>query len=175
MIKRGCLAGFVVAYLALPAAVGAQTLWRGAAIGQDLPALQRALPGSMAPAAPLTLSAGEVEGLSLPGQSLEGAPGEAHLFLRDGRLSSVQLQVPVLPVGRSASNVAFARRVAQTFTKTEGRPYSCVDDHFAAITRFECKWLRGEVVIHESYLDVNGQAPLFYVAYRRADDPAFDS
>ena len=175
MIKPRGLAAVLAAFLGLPAAVGAQTLWQGAAIGQDLPALQRELPGATAPAIPLALSAGEVEGLVLPGQSLQGAQGEAHLFLRDGRLSSVQLQVPAMPVGRSEANLAFARRVAQAFTRGEGRPYSCVDDHFAAIARFDCKWLRGEVVIHESYLDVNGQAPLFYVAYRRADDPAFDS
>ncbi len=175
MIKRRRLLGALVACLALPSAAGAQTLWRGAAVGQDLATLERTLPGAVAPVDPLVLSAGEVEGLSVPGQTLEGTAGEAHLFLRDGRLSSVQLRVPVLPAGRSASNLAFARRVAQSFTKAEGRPYDCVDDQFAAISRFDCKWLHGEVVMHEFYVDVNGQAPLFYVAYRRADDPAFDS
>ena len=175
MINRALSSGVLLACLALPGASGAQALWRGAAIGQDLPALHRVLPGGGPPSAPLVLSAGEVEGLSVPAQSLDGTTADAHLFLRDGRLSSVQLRVAALPDGRSDTNLGFARRVAQAFTKTEGQPYSCVDDRFASITRFECKWLRGEVVIHEFYLDVDGQAPLFYIAYRRADDPAFDS
>ena len=152
-----------------------QTLWRNAVVGQGLIALQHQFPAAVAPKEPQVLSAGEVEGLRLNGVELGGVPVQVHFFLRDARLSSVQLSAPFLKPGQSDSNLAFARRVARMITADGGPPYNCVDDRFAAIGRYECKWLRGDVTIHVSYLDVSGQAPFFYLAYRRADDPAFDS
>ena len=173
-VRLGLIASAAI-LLASTGAAAAQTLWRGSAVGERPDTLRRRFPGAAIPQQALVLSAGEVEGLRLVGQSLEGAPVQAHFFFRDGRLSSVQLRAPSLLTGHSGSNLDFVRKVAGEITAAGGAPYNCVDNRFAAITRYECKWLRGEVVVHESYLDVAGQAPVFYVAFRRADDPAFDS
>ena len=159
---------------AASAPASAQVLWRGATVGDRADALHRRFPQATPPAHPDILSGGEVEALRLPLASLGGAPATASLFLRDGALAGVELRNRTLPSGASAANLAFAQSVAAEIGREAGVGYDCGATRIAGVSQYTCRWISGDVAIREYYLDVAGQAPVFFVAYRRADDPAFD-
>ena len=89
-------------------------------------------------------------------------------------LVSVELTLADLEPARSARNVQLARSIAVDLTGRYGGGYDCGDCSLADATAYECKWLRAPLSVRLWYMDAAGQAPLFYVAYRQADDPGYN-
>jgi hypothetical protein len=149
-------------------------LWRGAKIGMSLSDVQARFPSARTPADPVTLTGGETDALELADTTLAGRPATARFYFKDAELVSVQLTLAALPVGRSADNMAMARAVAADLDRTYGEPYDCGDRSFSQIAAYGCKWLQKPLAVRLWYMDTAGQQPLFYVAYRQADDPGYN-
>ncbi len=149
-------------------------LWRGARVGMNAGEVRRLFPAASAPPAPTMLTGGEVDRLQLAGAFLGGVTATAHFFFKDGGLVSVELFLPDLPVGSSRRNLAEVGRIAADLTARYGAPYDCGEKGGADVTAYGCKWLRSPLSVRLWYMDVAGQAPLSYVAFRQADDPGYD-
>ena len=67
-----------------------------------------------------------------------------------------------------------ARGIAVDLTGRYGGGYDCGDRSLGDVTAYECKWLRAPLSVRLWYMDTAGEAPLFYVAYRQADDPGYN-
>ena len=149
-------------------------LWRGARIGMDVAAVKRIFPSALAPMTPTTLTGGEGDALELAGVDLDGRLATAHFFFKDGGLISVQLGLPALRPGASAANMADMARLSGELTRSLGEAYDCGDRSESDITAYGCKWLKKPLAVRLWYMDVAGQAPLFYLAFRQADDPGYN-
>ena len=149
-------------------------LWRGAKVGMDVTAVRRAFPAAVPPATPTILTGGEIDRLQLSAVDLDGRRAVAHFFFKEGGLVSVELTLPGLKPGESAANARDMARLAEHLTGTYGDAYDCGDRSESDITAYGCKWLRKPLSIRLWYMDVAGQAPLFYLAFRQADDPGYD-
>lgn len=149
-------------------------LWRGAKVGMRVDQVRALFPAATPPPVPSTLTGGEVDRLQLAGVRLAGQVAVAHFFFKDAELVSVELSLPGLRPAASAANVETVRSVAAAFTARYGQAYDCGDRSFGDVTAYECKWLDKPLSIRLWYMDTAGQAPLFYLAYRQADDPGYN-
>jgi hypothetical protein len=73
-----------------------------------------------------------------------------------------------------AVNLTLARDLAGRLTARYGEPFDCGDKSYAGLGLYACKWLQGPIIIRLWYLDASGQAPSLRIAFRRADDAAYD-
>ena len=149
-------------------------LWRGAKVGMTASEVRVLFPTTIPPVAPAPLTGGEVDRLQLAGVELAGRPAVAHFFFKDAALVAVELTLIGLRSSASVANVQTAKNIAQTFDAQYGQAYDCGDRSFDEVTTYECKWLRKPLSVRLWYMDTAGQAPLFYVAFRQADDPGYD-
>ena len=149
-------------------------LWRGAKVGMSVGQVQRLFPGGVAPAQPTTLTGGEVDRLQLAGVDLDGHAAVAHFFFRDAALLSVELTLADVLPAASVRNVEIAKHISADLTARYGAGYDCGDESFGDVAAYECKWLKGRLSIRLWYMDTAGQGPLFYLAYRQADDPSYN-
>lgn len=161
----------------IPTVAGAMPgleLWRGAKIGMSIAEVRRLFPAARPPEAPMVLTGGEVDRLELTSVDLESRAATARFFFKGGGLVSVELSLPSLRPAATAENMSAAREIGERFTARYGRSYDCGDRSFGEIDAYGCKWLKSPLSIRLWYMDVAGQAPLFYVAYRQANDPGYN-
>ena len=136
--------------------------------------VRRLFPAAQPPAGAVVLTGGESELLELGGVALAGHPAIARFYFKQSELVSVQVGVTDLRPSRSASNEDAARSIADALSRSFGKGYDCGDRSLGDLTAYECKWLRKPLSIRLWYMDVAGQSPLFYVAYRQSDDPGYN-
>jgi hypothetical protein len=98
----------------------------------------------------------------------------AHFYFKGDGLVAVNINLPDLKPAASAQNVRDMQRIAAGLTAQYGTGYDCGDKSKSNITAYGCKWLKSPLSVRLWYMDVAGQAPLFYLAYRQADDPGYD-
>lgn len=149
-------------------------LWRGAKVGMSAEDVQRLFPGSRPPRQTTILTGGQVDTLQLETVDLNGRPATAHFYFAGRQLVAVELTASVFQPGQPTRNIAMAQSIADSFTATYGPGYDCGPKSLGDIGMYECKWLKGRLSVQLLYMDVAGQAPLFYVAYRQADDPSYN-
>ena len=149
-------------------------LWRGAKVGMGVSQVLALFHGAAAPPNPTTLTGGEVDRLQLTGVDLAGHPAVAHFYFNNDELVSVQLSLNDLRAAASVKNITAAEQISAEISALYGASYDCGDKSFADVAAYECKWLKKPLSIRLWYMDTSGQAPLFYLAYRQADDPGYN-
>jgi len=149
-------------------------LWRGAKVGMSAGEVQRLFPTATAPSTLTTLTGGQVDRLQLETIDLQGRPAIAHFYFAGPQLVAVELTAAGFTPGKPTDNLALAKRIADGYSATYGQGYDCGPKSLGDVGVYECKWLKGRLSIQLWYMDVAGQAPLFYVAYRQADDPSYN-
>lgn len=149
-------------------------LWRGAKVGMGVAEVGRLFPAAVPPTTPTVLTGGELDRLQLSGVELDGRPAIARFFFKGPELTSVELNFPGLRPAASETNIALVKQVASHLGLTYGQGYDCGDKSSGNIDVYECKWLRGPLSVRLWYMDVAGQAPLFYLAFRQASDPSYN-
>ena len=149
-------------------------LWRGAKVGMSVSQIQALFHGAATPAHPTVLTGGEIDRLQLAGVDLAGHPSVAHFYFNNDELVSVQLSLTDLKAAASVQNLKAAERISSEISLLYGVSYDCGDKSFADVAAYECKWLRKPLSVRLWYMDTAGQAPLFYLAYRQADDPGYN-
>ena len=149
-------------------------LWRGALIGMTYSQVLQKFAAATPPIRPSILTGGEVDRLILPGIDLQGYPAVAHFFFKGNELVSVELIISALKSDAAATNIETARRISNGLTEQYRQPYNCGEKSFGDLDAFECKWLKPPLSIRLWYMDVAGQLPLFYVAFRQVSDPGYD-
>ena len=149
-------------------------LWQGAKVGMTVADVRRQFPAAVVPATPTILTGGQVDRLMLAEQDLAGRPATAHFYFAGSELVSVELTVSDLRPAERARNLSEARTIAAHYTAQYRTSYDCGSRSLGDIDAYECKWLSDRVSIQLWYMDVAGQAPLFYVAYKQADDPSYN-
>jgi hypothetical protein len=171
---RGALFALIACAFACPDRVTAQELWRGLELGASPKDVREVIPDATQPLSPVTLADGETDDLATHGIFYGDRLMEVRFFFRDGGLSSVQLTPDrVKPADRTA-NLAFAHALTDQLTSRYGVPFDCGDRSYADVGLYECKWLAKPIVIRLWYLDAEGQAPSIRIAFRKADDAAYD-
>ena len=164
--------------LLAPPSVADQTppvdLWHGAEVGMNVAQVERLFPSAAPPQVATLLTGGETDLLELHGVDLNGHVAVAHFYFRGGSLAAVNVNLTDLKPSVSAQNVNDMHRIASDLTASYGAEYDCGDKSESSITAYGCKWLQGPLSIRLWYMDVAGQAPLFYLAYRPAADPGYD-
>jgi len=149
-------------------------LWRGAKVGMTVDDVRRLFPLAAAAKTPNILTGGQVDLLQLGDADLGGRPATAHFYFKGPELQAVELTASGFKPGAPAANMALAKGLADGYAAALGPGYDCGSRSLADIDIYECKWLKGRLSIQLLYMDVAGQAPLFYVAYRQADDPSYN-
>jgi hypothetical protein len=149
-------------------------LWRGAKVGMSADEVQRLFPRAGSPSKPTILTGGQMDRLQLEPIDLDGRPATAHFYFAGPQLVAVELTASGFKSGEPAHNIERAKRIAAGYSATYGQGYDCGDKSLGDIAAYECKWLKGRLSIQLWYMDVAGQAPLFYIAYRQADDPSYN-
>lgn len=149
-------------------------LWRGAKVGMSAAEVQRLFPLAGPPANSTILTGGQVDRLQLEPIDLNGRPATAHFYFAGPQLVAVELTASGFKPGKPARNIELAKSIADGYSATYGPGYDCGPKSLGDIAVYECKWLKGRLSIQLWYMDVAGQAPLFYVAYRQADDPSYN-
>jgi hypothetical protein len=149
-------------------------LWRGAKVGMSEAEVQRLFPQATPPAQLTTLTGGQVDRLQLDAVDLQGRPATAHFYFAGPQLVAVELTASGFKPGQPTGNMALAQSIAAGYSATYGQGYDCGSKSLGDVGAYECKWLKGRLSIQLWYMDVAGQAPLFYIAYRQADDPSYN-
>jgi hypothetical protein len=149
-------------------------LWRGAKVGMSEAEVQRLFPLARPPAKSSTLTSGQLERLQLELVDLDGRPATAHFYFSGSLLVTVELTASGFEPGQPTRNMELAKSIAASYSATYGQGYDCGPKSLGDISVYECKWLKGSLSVQLWYMDVAGQAPLFYVAYRQADDPSYN-
>lgn len=149
-------------------------LWRGAKVGMNAAEVQHLFPLASSPAKLTTLTGGQVDLLQLEPIDLDGRPGIAHFYFSGPQLVTVELTASGFKPGEPVQNMELAQRIADSYSAAYGQGYDCGPKSLGDVAAYECKWLQGRLSIQLWYMDVAGQAPLFYVAYRQADDPSYN-
>jgi hypothetical protein len=149
-------------------------LWRGAKVGMSDVEVQRLFPKAAAPPKETILTGGQVDRLQLEATDLQGRPATAHFYFAGPQLVAVELTATGFKPGEPTRNLARAMSIAKAYAATYGQGYDCGDKSLGDVGAYECKWLKGRLSIQLWYMDVAGQAPLFYIAYRQADDPSYN-
>ena len=149
-------------------------LWRGAKVGMSVAEVRYHFPGASPPFKPNVLTGGQIDRLQLSHQTLVEHPSIAHFYFEGPQLVSVELTATDFKPGERLRNLEEARNIAANYTSHYGAGYDCGSRSLGDINVYECKWLRGRLSIQLWYMDVAGQAPLFYVAYKQADDPSYN-
>jgi hypothetical protein len=149
-------------------------LWRGAKVGMTVTDVRRLFPLAAPPEKRNTLTGGQVDLLQLPSADLDGRPATAHFYFAGPELVAVELTASGFKPGERISNMALAKAIADRYAASYGPGYDCGSRSLGDVDVYECKWLKGRLSIQLWYMDVAGQAPLFYVAYRQADDPSYN-
>jgi hypothetical protein len=149
-------------------------LWRGAKVGMSAGEVQHLFPSAGSPPNPTILTGGQVDRLQLEPVNLNGRSGTAHFYFAGPQLVAVELTALGFKPGEPAHNIERAKSIAASYSATYGQGYDCGEKSLGDIAAYECKWLKGRLSIQLWYMDVAGQAPLFYIAYRQADDPSYN-
>ena len=149
-------------------------LWRGAKVGMSETEVRRLFPLAQPPAKPTILTGGQWERLQLDAVDLNGQAATAHFYFASSQLVIVELTASGFESGQPTRNMVLAKSIAASYSATYGQGYDCDLKSLGDISAFECKWLKGPLSIQLWYMDVAGQAPLFHVAYRQADDPSYN-
>ena len=121
-----------------------------------------------------TLADGETDDLATHGLFLGDRLMEVRFFFRDNGLTSVQLTPVAADVQTHAQNLRLATDIADRLTARFGAPFDCGDKTYAGIGLYACKWLDGPIIVRLWLLDAQGQAPTLKIAFRKADDAAYD-
>jgi hypothetical protein len=122
----------------------------------------------------ITLADGETDDLTTDGIFYGDRLMEVRFFFRDEGLTSVQLTPVAVDAQSKAANLQLARDLALHLTAEYGAAFDCGDRSYAGVGLYACKWLNGPIIVRLWYLDVHGQAPTLRIAYRKADDAAYD-
>ena len=149
-------------------------LWQGARVGMDMAALKRQFPAAVSNREPTALTGGQTDLLELDGLNLAGHRSSAHFYFFGNKLITVELTVSDLQASASARNVQSVQTIAAAYSARFGPGYDCGSKSLGDVDVYECKWLHGRVAVQLWYMDVAGQAPLFYLAFKQADDPAYN-
>jgi hypothetical protein len=149
-------------------------LWRGAKVGMSEAEVQRLFPLAGPPAKSTILTSGQLERLQLESVDLNGRSATAHFYFSGSQLVTVELTASGFEPGQPTRNMELAKSIAASYSATYGQGYDCGLKSLGDISAYECKWLKGPLSVQLWYMDVAGQAPLFYVAYRQADDPSYN-
>jgi hypothetical protein len=168
------LCAIIACVFAYPDSAAAQALWRGLEVGASLKRVRDAFPDATQPLSVTTLADGETDDLTTRGISLGDRLMEVRFFFRDNGLTSVQLSPAATETQSQAVNLKLARDLADRLSARYGAPFDCGDKSYAGLGLYACKWLQGPIIIRLWYLDASGQAPSLRIAFRRADDAAYD-
>jgi hypothetical protein len=171
---RGAVCAFIAAVFAYPDRAPAQELWRGLEVGASVNGVRRVFPDATQPLSVSILADGETDDLTTHGLFLGDRLMEVRFFFRDDGLTSVQLTPVATGAQGTGQNLALAKDLATRLTSRYGSPFDCGDKSYADVDLYACKWLRGPIIIRLWYLDAHGQAPTLRIAFRKADDAAYD-
>ena len=171
--RRGAGYALIAWVFAYPTCAPGQELWRGLEVGASLKSVRQAFPDATQPLSVTTLADGETDDLTTHALSLGDRLVEARFFFRDGGLTSVQL-VPVARRADPAATLQMAKRFSALLSERYGSPFDCGDNSYAGVGLYRCKWLSGPIIIRLWYLDAAGESPSLRVAFRKADDAAYD-
>jgi hypothetical protein len=149
-------------------------LWRGLEVGASLKSVRAVFPDATQPLSVTTLADGETDDLTTRGIFLGDRLMEVRFFFRDNGLTSVQLAPAATESQLQAVNLKLAKDLADRLSARYGAPFDCGDKSYAGLGLYACKWLQGPIIIRLWYLDASGQAPTLRIAFRRADDAAYD-
>ena len=149
-------------------------LWQGARVGMDTAAVRRQFPAATPTPRPAMLTGGQTDLLQLDGLDLEGHRSTAHFYFSGSTLITVELTVSDLKPGASERNLQAVQSIAAAYSTRYGAGYDCGPKSLGDEDAYECKWLHGRVAVQLWYMDVAGQAPLFYLAFKQADDPSYN-
>ncbi len=149
-------------------------MWRGLDVGASLNSVRQAFPDATQPLSVTTLADGETDDLTTHGLFLGDRLMDVRFFFRDGGLTSVQLSPVAVAVQKQTANLSLARDLAGRLTARYGAPFDCGDKSYAGLGLYSCKWLEGPIIIRLWYLDAQGQASTLRIAFRKADDAAYD-
>jgi hypothetical protein len=120
------------------------------------------------------LTGGEADLLELDNVDLAGHAAMGHFYFSGAGLTAVELTPSGLEPGRTSRNLATVKAIAAAYSARYGQGYDCGPSGLGDVNTYRCKWLVGKVAIQLWYMDVAGQAPLAYVAFRQADDPSYN-
>ena len=171
---RGAVYALIACVFAYPDRAPAQALWRGLDVGASLKSVRQVFPEARQPLAVTTLADGETDDLTTHGLFLGDRLMEVRFFFRDDGLTSVQLSPVATPAQRQPENLKLAKDLADRLSARYGNPFDCGDKTFAGMGQYSCKWLQGPIIIRLWYIDAVGEAPSLRIAFRRADDAAYD-
>jgi hypothetical protein len=166
--------GVLAMVLAGAGAASAQELWRGARLGMSPAEVRGLFADAAPPPAVITLMGGETDDLVLKGVRLGGVNMTARFFFRDGLLTTVQLAPARRLLTRPEDNMRLAQDLRAELGQEFGAPFECGDKSYAGVAMFNCKWLKGPIVVRLWYMDVMGQSPNLRIGFRKADDPSYD-
>lgn len=168
------MCALIACVVAYPDRAPAQALWRGLEVGASVKSVRQAFPDATQPLSVTTLADGETDDLTTHGLFLGDRLMEVRFFFRDNGLTSVQLSPVAVGAQPQAQNLALADDLAGRLSARYGAPFDCGDKSYAGVGLYTCKWLEGPIIVRLWYLDVHGQAPTLRVAFRKADDAAYD-
>lgn len=171
---RGAVCALIACVFVYPDRAPAQELWRGLEVGASINRVRQAAPDATQPLSVTTLADGETDDLTTHGLFLGDRLMEVRFFFRDNGLTSVQLAPVAAGVQKRVQNMQLASDLAARLTARYGAPFDCGDRSYADVDLYACKWLKGPIIIRLWYLDAHGQAPTLRIAFRKADDAAYD-
>ena len=172
--RRDAICALIALVVAYPGRAPAQELWRGVEVGASVKSVRQAVPDATQPLSVTTLADGETDDLTTHGLVLGGRLMEVRFFFRDNGLTSVQLSPVATDAQSQAENLSLAKDLAGRLSARYGTPFDCGDKSYAGLGLYACKWLQGPIIVRLWYLDASGQAPSLRIAFRRADDAAYD-
>ena len=171
---RGAMCALIACVFVIPDRAPAQVLWRGLEIGASVDRVRQAFPDATQPLSETTLADGETDDLMTHGLFLGGRLMEVRFFFRDNGLTSVQLAPVATGAQTRVQNLQLASDLAGRLSARYGSPFDCGDKSYADVDLYACKWLEGPIIVRLWYLDAHGQAPTLRIAFRKADDAAYD-
>jgi hypothetical protein len=168
------MCALIACVVAYPDHAPAQELWRGLEVGASVKSVREAFPDATQPLSVTTLADGETDDLTTHGLFLGDRLMDVRFFFRDDGLTSVQLSPVAAGAQSQGRNLNLAKDLSGRLSDRYGAPFDCGDKSYASVGLYTCKWLEGPIIVRLWYLDVHGQAPTLRIAFRKADDAAYD-
>ncbi|HEY1425063.1 MAG TPA: hypothetical protein VGF50_00195 [Caulobacteraceae bacterium] len=170
----GAVCALMACVFVFPGRAPAQSLWRGLEVGASVNRVRQSFPDATQPLSVTTLADGETDDLTTHGLFLGDRLMEVRFFFRDNALTSVQLAPVAIGAQTRVQNLQLASDLAGRLSARYGAPFDCGDKSYADVDTYACKWLQGPIIVRLWYLDAHGQAPTLRIAFRKADDAAYD-
>jgi hypothetical protein len=170
----GAVCALIACVFVYPDPARADELWRGLEVGASVKSVRHAFPDATQPLSPVTLADGETDNLTTYGLFLGDRLMEVRFFFRENGLTSVQLAPVAVGTQTRAANLRLAEALSARLTARYGAPFDCGDRTSAGVGLYACKWLNGPIIVRLWYLDAAGTAASLRIAFRKADDAAYD-